>query len=96
MPGEAYVQLGVPDDLDRRVAWSSARGSPQVAAEHDVAVLGGDVTRAPVLCVGITVVGHADSAEQLVIRGGAHPGDLLAVTGELGGAAAGLLHPRAS
>ena len=91
MPGEAYVQLGVPDDLDQAGCLELGEGLAQVAAEHDVAVLGGDVTRAPVLWVGITVVGHADSAEQLVIRGGAHPGDVLAVTGELGGAAAGLL-----
>ena len=90
-PGEAYVQLGVPDDLGEADCLELGRGLAQEAAEHDVAVLGGDVTRAPTLWIAITVVGHADSAGELVRRAGAGPGDHLAVTGELGGAAAGLL-----
>jgi thiamine-monophosphate kinase len=90
-PGEAYVQLGIPDDLDQTGCLELGQGLAELAAEHDVAVLGGDLTRAPALWIAITVVGHADSAEQLVRRSGACPGDLLAVTGQLGGAAAGLL-----
>jgi thiamine-monophosphate kinase len=90
-PGEAYVQLGVPDDRSDTELLELADGLAELAASCGVAVAGGDVTRAPGLFVAITAVGFARSEDDLVRRSGAAPGDAIAATGELGGAAAGLL-----
>jgi thiamine-monophosphate kinase len=54
-------------------------------ASHGVPVAGGDLSRAPVLVVSVTALGRA---ERPVLRSGGRPGDLLAVTGPLGGQAA--------
>lgn len=51
--------------------------------------LGGDTTRADALTVDVAILGEL--ATRPVLRSGARPGDLLAVTGELGAGAAGLL-----
>jgi thiamine-monophosphate kinase len=90
-PGEAYVFLGVPPELDEQGCLELLDGMLEVAAASGTTLAGGDVSRAPALTVATTVVGHAATPGDLVTRSGARPGEVLAVTGELGGAAAGLL-----
>ncbi len=54
-------------------------------ASHGVPLAGGDLSRATELTVTVTAVGRA---ERPVLRSGGRPGDVLAVTGSLGGQAA--------
>src|SRR5919197_6190459 len=62
--------------------------------EPGVPVVGGDTTRAELLTIAVTAVGRS---ERVPGRAGAKPGDLLVVTGPLGGAGAAFrqgLHAR--
>jgi thiamine-monophosphate kinase len=89
--GEAYVAVGVPTDLDEEGCLELFDGIAALAAATATTLAGGDVTRSPVLSLALTVVGHAAAPEALVTRAGARPGDALVLTGEIGGAAAGLM-----
>ncbi|HEX5787679.1 MAG TPA: thiamine-phosphate kinase [Woeseiaceae bacterium] len=66
-----------------------AGGLLAAAAEFDVALVGGDTTRAPIVVVTVHVTGDVAAGAALT-RGGARPGDTIYVTGSLGDAAAGL------
>src|SRR6476659_3002629 len=85
-PGEAYVQLGVPTDLDEAAAMDLGNGLAATAADNEGGVLGVDLPRAPVRCLGVSVVRPAGSPDELVWRAGAEPGNAVVVAGELGGA----------
>jgi thiamine-monophosphate kinase len=65
-----------------------ARGLNHMAQSCGVALVGGDTTRGP-LSLTMTVFGRVPAGQALT-RGGAQPGDLLCVGGELGNAAGAL------
>jgi thiamine-monophosphate kinase len=64
-------------------------GVLEACEEFGTYPLGGDTAGAAALTVDVSILGQLVHAP--VLRSGARPGDLLAVTGELGASAAGLL-----
>jgi thiamine-monophosphate kinase len=85
------LALALPS-ADERWLKSFSEGLFALADRHGVELVGGDTTRGP-LAIDITALGEVPAGKALS-RAGARPGDDLWVSGELGGAALALAHPR--
>ena len=93
-PVAAFLSLGLPCELavaTRGRTWVDRflDGFFALADRTKTALAGGDLAESPVAMADIVLVGAVPRGRAL-LRSGARPGDLLYVTGALGGAAAGL------
>lgn len=89
-PKWVTLNLSLPKSEMDLPAWIDgfASGFAPLAAQHQVALAGGDMTSGP-LSVTITAMGCLPNGSA-VLRSGAQPGDAVFVTGTLGDAAAAL------
>jgi thiamine-monophosphate kinase len=88
-PTALLVGLSAPPSTPTELIAAIGRGLNEEAVKAGAGVVGGDLTRSEVLTIAVTVLGDLRGAEP-VRRSGARAGDVVAVTGRLGWAAAGL------
>jgi thiamine-monophosphate kinase len=89
LPRYALVSLALPPDTEVEGITSLYTGLLELAQKYGVTIVGGDISHAPMMIINITVLG-SNPQEKLLTRSSAKPGELIAVTGHLGAAAAGL------
>ncbi len=94
-PLAAFLSLGLPAEVTiakgRQKAWADRffDGLLELAQLHQTPLAGGDLAESPVALADIVLLGAVPRGKAL-LRSGAQAGDLIYVTGKLGGAAAGL------
>ena len=87
IPEYALVALSLPDHTEVADVISFYQGMIELAQQFKVAIAGGNISRAPLVVITVTVLGSTSS---LLTRSASRPGDQAAVTGYLGAAAAGM------
>jgi thiamine-monophosphate kinase len=91
LPKYALVSLALPDDTEVNDVTVFYQGMIELAQQFEVAIVGGDISNAPLVAITITVLGSTGNRDKHILtRATAVPGERIAVTGYLGAAAAGL------
>lgn len=91
IPRYALVSLTLPGETNVADVTALYKGMIELAKKYEVAIIGGNMSSAPIVTVHTTVLGSAINGEKMLLtRSSAKPGDKIAVTGYLGGAAGGL------
>ncbi|MCX5715844.1 MAG: thiamine-phosphate kinase [Candidatus Omnitrophica bacterium] len=88
VPKWALISAGLPKDLSVAYVDKIYAGLAKAAKRFGVSIVGGDTNASRKMILDVTVFGEVKK-ENLVLRSGAKPGDLIFVTGSLGGSVYG-------
>ena len=90
MPRHALLSLALPGACPVSDVDAMLQSLLALAERHRTALIGGNIAASPgPLVIGMTAIGSV-GRRRVLTRGGARPGDILYVSGRIGGAAAGL------
>jgi len=84
-PCEALVTIFSPPECSAQYWYEVYRGLCALAKKHSVSIVGGETSRAPMRAISVTLTG---TTQHVVPRNGGLTGDILYVTGCLGGSIA--------
>jgi len=84
----ALVSAALPADLPVSTAEGIFKGIKKAASKFGVNIVGGDTSRSGKIVIDISLIGEVEK-KNLVMRSGAKPGDVILVTGSLGGSIKG-------
>ena len=90
VPEQVLIALAVPNKYSVQMMEDFYKGVDSACKDYGVQLTGGDTTAShQLLAISVTATGSA-AQKNLVYRSGAKKGDIVCVTGDLGGALAGL------
>ncbi len=88
LPRYCLVSLGMPKDTSVEFIDKLMKGMLSLAKEYSINLVGGDISRARQLTIDVSMLGIVEK-KNLVLRSGAKKGDIVFVTGALGGSILG-------
>lgn len=88
VPKYAVVSLGLRPDMKETEIWEIFSGLKKTARKFDVNIVGGDLSKAEKIVIDVSVIGFVEK-KKLTLRSKAETGDIIFVTGRLGGSGKG-------
>lgn len=84
VPRYAVISAGLPGSVSKKYLDELFGGFATIARECGVAIVGGDTNRSEKIVISVAMTGEVEP-RKLVLRSGAKPGDIIFVSGFLGG-----------
>ena len=88
VPRHAVVSLGISPALNVSAAEGICNGLKSIADKFGVNIVGGDMANSKKIIIDVSLIGEVEK-KKLALRSGAKKGDIILVTGSLGGSIKG-------